>query len=354
MGTASSSSKTERLVVKLPSHKTPAKGGFIRKKYRRSLRKAYRQNDEFSFRNKQLQRGNKRLQKRIERIKKDKKKRRNETNDDTGDDYVDEDTGNENVKRKEAENDGSNENANNGEPIDDERDENAAYAKQINLTPKSKTQKEMRELRLEEIGTPKRIRKKINLVKKKILAANTISAEVTPFVVRKKTKNIRQHWRGISSKYRCSKAISELLGVGMKKVRKLGQPRKSKKNEMTREAVKNFLEREDNSSILTGKKDTKTENTDKKQKHVLSDYMKNLFQKFRFENPETKISKSLFYSMRPPHTVLANFASRRTCLCSRHQNLALKLRALISLGGRCSKNPDESVKKKNELLQQVT
>jgi hypothetical protein len=58
---------------------------------------------------------------------KDKKKRRNETNDDTGDDYVDEDTGNENVKRKEAENDGSNENANNGEPIDDERDENAAF-----------------------------------------------------------------------------------------------------------------------------------------------------------------------------------------------------------------------------------
>jgi hypothetical protein len=50
-----------------------------------------------------------------------------------------------------------------------------------NLAPKSKTQKEMRELRLEEnlIGTPKRIRKKINLVKKKILAANTISAEVT-------------------------------------------------------------------------------------------------------------------------------------------------------------------------------
>jgi hypothetical protein len=48
----------------------------------------------------------------------------------------------------------------------------------------------------------------------------------------------------------------------MKKVRKLGQPRKSKNNEMTREAVKNFLEREDNGSILPGKKDTKTENTD--------------------------------------------------------------------------------------------
>jgi hypothetical protein len=77
-------------------------------------------------------------------------------------------------------------------------------------------------------------------VKKKILAANTISAEVTPFVVRKKTKNIRQNWRGISSKYRCSKAISELLGVVMKKVRKLGQPRKSKNNEMTREAAKRY------------------------------------------------------------------------------------------------------------------
>ena len=74
------SHKTERLVVKLPSHKTPAKGGFIRNKYRR---KAYRQNDELSFTNKQLQRGNKRLQKLIERRKKDKKTRRNETNDDT-------------------------------------------------------------------------------------------------------------------------------------------------------------------------------------------------------------------------------------------------------------------------------
>jgi hypothetical protein len=49
LGSASSSSKTEWLVVKLPSHKTPAKGGFIRKKYRQSLRKAYRQNDELSF-----------------------------------------------------------------------------------------------------------------------------------------------------------------------------------------------------------------------------------------------------------------------------------------------------------------
>jgi hypothetical protein len=224
----------------LPSHKTPATGGCIRKKYRRSLRKAYRQNDKLSFKNKQLQRANKRLQKRIERIKKDKKTRRNETNDDTGDDYLDEDAENENDKRKEAANGGSIENANNGEPVDDERDENVAYAKQINLTPKSKTQKEMGELRLEEnlIGTPKRIGKKINLVKKKILEANTISAEVTPFEVRKKTKNIRQHWRGISAKYRCSKAISELLGVGMKKARKLGQPRKSKNNEMTREVVK--------------------------------------------------------------------------------------------------------------------
>ena len=189
MGSASSSSKTERLVVKLPSHNTPAKGGCIRKKYRRSLRKAYRQNAKLSFKNK-------RLQKRIERIKKDKKTRRNEANDDTGDDYLDEDTGNDNDKRKEAANGGSIENADNGEPIDDERDENVAYAKQINLTPKSKTQKEMRELRLEEnlIGTPKRIGKKINLVKKKLLEANTISAEVTPFEVRKKTKNIRQHW----------------------------------------------------------------------------------------------------------------------------------------------------------------
>ena len=223
------------------------------------------------------------------------------------------------------------------------------------LTPRSKTKKDMAELALEEnlIGPSKIIRKKINLVRKRLLTANTLSSEVRPMVRMKKTKNIRQPWKGNSSKYRCSSALSKLLGVGRKKITTLGIARKTKDNRIKKEAVARFLIREDNSSLMPGKKDTKTENSQQQQKHVLTDYMKNLFQKFRFENPEMKLSRSLFYSMRPANIVSANFASRRSCLCSRHQNLALKLRALIAAGVKCSKNPDEAIKKKVDLIQQT-
>lgn len=61
------------------------------------------------------------------------------------------------------------------------------------------------------------------------------------------------------------------------------------------------------------------------------------------ENPTQKISKSLFYSFRPSHIMLANFASRKTCLCSRHQNMSLKMRALINIGIQCPKNPDDCI-----------
>ena len=46
------------------------------------------------------------------------------------------------------------------------------------------------------------------------------------------------------------------------------------------------------------------------------------------ENIEIKFSFSTFARVRPSNFILANFANRKTCLCTQHQNLALKLKML--------------------------
>ena len=94
--------------------------------------------------------------------------------------------------------------------------------------------------------------------------------------------------------------------------------------------VLDFYHRDDVSTALPGKRDTKKVKRKRKlvQKRVLNDYLHNLYQKFISENIEIPCSFSTFARMRPKNFVLANFANRKTCLCTQHQNLALKLKML--------------------------
>ena len=64
------------------------------------------------------------------------------------------------------------------------------------------------------------------------------------------------------------------------------------------------------------------------QKQVLNDYLSNLHQKFVSEHTNMSCSFTSFARMRSKIFVLANFANMRTCLCTQHQNYALKLKML--------------------------
>ena len=88
--------------------------------------------------------------------------------------------------------------------------------------------------------------------------------------------------------------------------------------------VETFLSREDNSRMMPGIKDGKglTQNM------ALNDYMKNLYLKFLAENPELKVSAGTFSKLRPSFIRLWNFLSKSTCLCTKHQNFALKCKCL--------------------------
>ena len=115
------------------------------------------------------------------------------------------------------------------------------------------------------------------------------------------------------------------------------------------EMVKAFLERDDNSRMMPGKNDAKRSETGVKvQKRILCDYLYNLFDKSKAENPDQRMSHATFCRLRPKHIILASFTSCNTCLCQRHQNLALLLRALKGKEATTTVNPDKFIAENND------
>ncbi len=113
--------------------------------------------------------------------------------------------------------------------------------------------------------------------------------------------------------------------VNVKKLQRLPLVRKA-----LRDKVTEFLSRDDNSRMQPGKKDFKKsdENEEGIQCRILSDYIFNLFTKFKAEFPNIQLKKSNFFAMRPNHILLTEKLKRRTCLCTKHQNISLKLKMI--------------------------
>ena len=110
--------------------------------------------------------------------------------------------------------------------------------------------------------------------------------------------------------------------------------------------IKEFFNRDDNSRITTGKKQTVTKNKVKEQKRLLLDTMINLHEKFCAENPENNISYVTFTRYRPFWVRQPSMKDRDTCLCKRHENLQLAVDKLHQLGAL-------KIKHVEELLPQV-
>ncbi|KAH3858757.1 hypothetical protein DPMN_101386 [Dreissena polymorpha] len=92
------------------------------------------------------------------------------------------------------------------------------------------------------------------------------------------------------------------LGRVNSKVHQIGIKKRLSKLEKNREHVINFMKREDNSRTQPGKSDAKKTATGcKQQVHILTDYLKNLYLKFKAENPSNDISFATFCRSRPSY-----------------------------------------------------
>ncbi|XP_066298277.1 uncharacterized protein [Branchiostoma lanceolatum] len=205
------------------------------------------------------------------------------------------------------------------------------------LTPRSKTDAEIRQAGL----TPRRVPSSL---RKKILFSNVFTSGLRERYEKKKTEGkrvIRRMVAGkVMKKYRLMNTLSNELGFARNaRNTKHRKTRRSLARARLRRQVQEFLERDDNSRMMPGKNDCKKVGKEKLQVRILSNYLSTLRDKFEAETG-IKISLSHFAKMRPQNMKLACFLSRNTCLCTRHQNFALKLKTLKQHNCVKTTNPD--------------
>ncbi|KAL3866054.1 hypothetical protein ACJMK2_043395 [Sinanodonta woodiana] len=165
--------KNQKENTLIPSDKKNAnRAKVLRKIYRRSLRQAYRNNEELSHKNQNLVRAKKRLQKRIERIRKQQERKQIKSSD----------------TEKESE--------------------------LTIMTPRSKTKNEMKNLGLNRLPL-KNTKVRRTLIEEicKFLLTNTVLSELKD--------ELSIQWKGLVRKYRCGSKLTKSMGVCRQKVAKL-------------------------------------------------------------------------------------------------------------------------------------
>ena len=215
------------------------------------------------------------------------------------------------------------------------------------LTPRKQTDIEIEQLNL----TPNRKR----FVRRKLLLSNSLLSQL------KSTRKLQSAKKrqvlhkivsgGITKKYRCLNSLSLNTGLSRRSLHnvKTGDlvNKVEKRKCLTRciaSSVCAFYTRDDNSRVQPGKADAKKIGTGEKiQTRVLTDYLRNLHNKYRSENPTIYVSLTTFGRLRPKHVLLAAFISRNTCQCIHHQNMALRVQAVRKCGVKISENPENLI-----------
>ena len=296
--TRSTSSPSSRLIVKFDFTSRRKEGTATRKRVSRALSKAHRKITNLESDNKKLKAKTWRLEKKLQRSKASSRREKS----------------------------------------------NNQLSSQAAITPKSKTRKELRDLGLSPRSVPREI-------KKKLLFANALIQDVKESTSKNKSRKKAAPsvlaGSKILKRYRLLRQLKEETGLSKRSLQLKPKVANTKarlaKIEMKNKVV-SFLSRDDNSRMMPGKADYKKHEGEKIQKRYLNDYLGNLYEKFKAENPNIKMSRSRFCNMRPNFILTTSYTSRNTCLCQRHQNMALKLRWLKSLGVKVHTSPDAFMK----------
>jgi hypothetical protein len=177
-------------------------------------------------------------------------------------------------------------------------------------------------------------------VKKHLMLGNVVLKEIRNAKENTKRSCIKAIHRIVSGKivkkYRCADLLRKTtglcrhrLGKSDNKNHQIAKATRNSKVKKHQKVVEDFLRREDNSKMQPGKQDTKTiKKGEKVQTYILSDYLTNLYAKFKAENPTINISFTSFCRSRPKYVLTTAFSSRSSCLCTKHQNASLTLKAL--------------------------
>ena len=130
----------------------------------------------------------------------------------------------------------------------------------------------------------------------------------------------------VMKKYRMTEYMKKEIGINLRRTR-VGKPKKGSLSTVLKSKVRQFFERDDNSRITTGKKQTVTRNKIKRQKRLLNDSIRNLHEKFVAET-DCEISFTSFWRLKPFWIKPPTEKERDTCICRTCDNIQMKATAL--------------------------
>lgn len=218
----------------------------------------------------------------------------------------------------------------------------------VEMTPNKQTEKEMKDANLDKIQREK--------LKKSLLFGNVLAKEINETKKATPMSKLKALHRVVSGKivkkYKIIKHLSYKTGLCRHQLSKsttknhqIRTSRRSSRLHKYKSEVVEFLKLEDNRRTQPGKNDAKRlKKGEKVQVHILTDYLHNLFNKFRSENPDTKMSLASFCRCRPKYIYKTAFTSRLSCLCTKHTNAALAVKALRRAGMEIPLNPERVAK----------
>lgn len=167
-------------------------------------------------------------------------------------------------------------------------------------------------------------------VKRKLLFAEVIGEQVRRnFSDEKRNRNNRYFFSMLNgeiiTKYKFVTHIGALTSLKLNKCKQLPEQRILQ----TQKKVITFLEKDENSRLTAGKKETITRLKNKKQKRFLNYCLKNLHKKFIASHPEhKKMSYATFSKLRLFWILKPSDKDRDTCLCKQYSNISLMVQSL--------------------------
>ena len=219
----------------------------------------------------------------------------------------------------------------------------------VDMTPKTRTNAQITQAEM----NPKRVSQAL---RKRLLFGNVLVEEIKESATANNTtvgkRTVRKVVGGkIAKKYQLVSTMSKETGISrnhLQKVKNKSLAKLRKRRlvgvQTQLKSVQAFLEHEDNSRMMPGKKDSKTCDDEKVQKRILCNYTYNLYHKYMAENQAVKMSQATFYNPRPKYLLLAKFTTRDTFVSKAPKHGTNMLRTLKAKGATTVVNPDKFIK----------
>ncbi|XP_048245740.1 uncharacterized protein LOC124116006 [Haliotis rufescens] len=217
---------------------------------------------------------------------------------------------------------------------------------QSEATPSTKTRHDLRENGVSPSHLPATVVRQLTM-------ANVLFGEIKESVAANKKQskmNVMTSLVGgkVLKKYRCVSGLNKATGLSRRSLSRTtskvieirGRARLTLVREQIKRLIVSFMERDDISVCMPGKADSKSLNGVKHQTRIMNDYLSEVYAKFKIENQNMKLSFASFCRLRPRYILLTSHISRNTYLCNKHQNMAMKLKCLRSVGLQVPKSPD--------------